>query len=125
MAAGATATSWSASCRASARRDWTRRRSGRCWWTIRVDCSPSSPRKPDGPSANRKRSTEGLMAVFPSQYLYRVYHTLARRLGADDEEARIFAHCYVTADLRGKDTQGIACLPVNYGWIRNGAARFG
>ena len=60
-----------------------------------------------------------------ADYLRNIYETIARTLGATDEEARIFAGSFVQADLFGKDTQGIACIPLLYPWFRSGAIQFG
>ncbi len=57
--------------------------------------------------------------------LRRNYEEIARRLGADDEEAAIFARPFIGADLRGRDTQGIACIPLVYPWFRDGGLEFG
>ena len=60
-----------------------------------------------------------------AHYLQAVYEAIWARLGAPPDEARIFAGCFVKADLIGKDTQGIACIPLVYPWVRSGAIRFG
>jgi L-2-hydroxycarboxylate dehydrogenase (NAD+) len=60
-----------------------------------------------------------------SEYLQAVYEAIWKRLGAPAEEARIYARCFVRADLAGKDTQGIACIPLVYPWIRKGGIAFG
>ena len=60
-----------------------------------------------------------------AQYLLAVYKAIWRGLGAAEEEADIYARCFVRADLLGKETQGIACVPLVYPWIRSGAIRFG
>jgi L-2-hydroxycarboxylate dehydrogenase (NAD+) len=65
------------------------------------------------------------MRVFPADYLQQVYEVLAAELGATPEEATIFARCLVTADLQGKETQGMALFPLVYHLLRDGAARFG
>jgi LDH2 family malate/lactate/ureidoglycolate dehydrogenase len=65
------------------------------------------------------------MRTFPADHLHAVYAAIARRMGADAQEAEIFARCFVLPDLRGKETQGIACVSLVYPWLRNGAARFG
>lgn len=65
------------------------------------------------------------MLTFPVEYLHGVYASIARKFGASEEEAEIFARCFSYADLRGKDTQGIAMVPLVYRPLRNGAARFG
>ena len=58
-------------------------------------------------------------------YMQRAYEAVWRALGAEEEEARIYAGCFVNADVLGKETQGIACIPLVYPWIRDGAIRFG
>ncbi|MGD0267357.1 MAG: Ldh family oxidoreductase [Candidatus Methylomirabilota bacterium] len=65
------------------------------------------------------------MLTFPADYLERVYAAMARQFGASDDEAMVFSRHRLTADLRGKDTQGIASLPLAYRKLRSGAARFG
>lgn len=65
------------------------------------------------------------MRVFSARYLHEVYEALAKTFGANDEEAAIFARCLVTADLQGKETQGMALFPLLYHLIRDGAAVFG
>jgi LDH2 family malate/lactate/ureidoglycolate dehydrogenase len=60
-----------------------------------------------------------------SEYLQAVYEAIWTRLGAPPEEARIYARCFVRADLAGKETQGIACIPLVYPWIRRGGIEFG
>lgn len=65
------------------------------------------------------------MRVFPFDYLQHVYEALAKKFGATSEEAPIFARCFVTADLQGKETQGMALFPLVYHLLRDGAARFG
>ena len=60
-----------------------------------------------------------------ADYLRTIYEAVARGLGAAEDEARIFAGSFIQADLFGKDTQGIACIPLLYPWFRSGAIRFG
>ena len=60
-----------------------------------------------------------------STYLQAVYQAIWMGLGAPRSEARTFARCFVKADLLGKDTQGMACIPLVYPWVRSGAIRFG
>jgi L-2-hydroxycarboxylate dehydrogenase (NAD+) len=65
------------------------------------------------------------MRVFSAGYLQHVYEAIAKTFGASGEEAAIFARCLVTADLQGKETQGMALFPLIYHLIRDGAAAFG
>src|SRR5690242_3638769 len=65
------------------------------------------------------------MVVMTADHLRRLDETIARRLGADDVEAAIFARCFLLPDLRGKDTQWIAGSALFCARIRDGAARFG
>ena len=65
------------------------------------------------------------MRTEQSSTLQAVYAAIARALGAADEEAAIFARCFVKADLLGKETQGMAAVPLVYPWIKAGAVRFG
>ena len=65
------------------------------------------------------------MRIESAEYLQRVYEAIWHALGARGEEAEIYARCFVRADLLGKETQGIACVPLVYPWIRAGAIRFG
>jgi LDH2 family malate/lactate/ureidoglycolate dehydrogenase len=65
------------------------------------------------------------MRTESAAYLQAAYEAIWRAHGADDEEARIYAGCFVNADLLGKDTQGIAALPLVYPRIRAGGIRFG
>ena len=58
-------------------------------------------------------------------FLQKLYETIWQQLGASPEEARIFAKCYVRADLTGRDTQGVAYIPPTYRKVRNGGIRFG
>lgn len=66
-----------------------------------------------------------MVHIESAEYLQRVYESIWRALGARGEEAEIYARCFVRADLLGKETQGIACIPLVYPWIRSGAIRFG
>ena len=54
-----------------------------------------------------------------------VYTGIAQALGATPEEAEIFAHCHVRADLRGMYTQGAAIIPYTVWLTEQGLARFG
>lgn len=65
------------------------------------------------------------MLTIPVPVLANLYNDFARGFGASTDEAKIFQRCFVNADLRGKDTQGIALLPLSYNLLRAGAARFG
>lgn len=65
------------------------------------------------------------MRIEKASFLREVYRALARGCGASEVESRLFAEPFVTADLYGKDTQGIACIDLVYPWIRSGAVRFG
>ena len=65
------------------------------------------------------------MRIESGEYLQHVYEAIWHALGAHDEEAEIYARCFVRADLLGKETQGIACIPLVYPWIRSGAIQFG
>ena len=60
-----------------------------------------------------------------ADYLRSIYEAVARGLGAAEDEARVFSGPFIQADLFGKDTQGIACIPLLYPWFRSGAIRFG
>ena len=60
-----------------------------------------------------------------SEYLQRVYEAIWTSLGAPPDEAEIYARCFVKADLAGKETQGIACIPLVYPWVRRGGIEFG
>ena len=60
-----------------------------------------------------------------ADYLGAVYEAILRRCGASTEEARQYAQCFLNTDLHGKDTQGIALVPLVYPRIRRGAIRFG
>ena len=53
------------------------------------------------------------------------YQRIARRLGASDEEASLFAACYLRADLRGLFTAGAAVVPYIAESIRADLMRFG
>ena len=44
-------------------------------------------------------------------YLRSVYKAFWRGPDDRDEEAEVYAQCFVRANLLGKDTQGIACDP--------------
>jgi len=65
------------------------------------------------------------MIIKSAEELQVFYEEFARKFGADDEEKVIFAECFLRADLRGKDTQGIAVIPLMYPWFRNGGVKFG
>ena len=65
------------------------------------------------------------MHIESAEHLQRVYEAIWNALGAHREEAEIYARCFVRADLLGKETQGIACIPLVYPWIKSGAIRFG
>lgn len=52
------------------------------------------------------------MPTVTAEVLHRMYARVATALGADADAAEMFATCFLRADLRGKDTQGIACLPL-------------
>ncbi len=65
------------------------------------------------------------MRTESADYLQAVYAAIWRALGAGEEEAGDFARCFVKADLLGKETQGIACIPLVYPWVRDGGVRFG
>ncbi len=58
-------------------------------------------------------------------YLQAVYQALWGKCGASGEEARIIARCFLAADLYGKETQGIAAIPLLYPFARDGGVRFG
>jgi LDH2 family malate/lactate/ureidoglycolate dehydrogenase len=66
-----------------------------------------------------------MMPVESAEYLFTIYQSIVEKCGASAEEARIYARCLVNADLTGKDTQGVACLPMTYRWMREGAIHFG
>ena len=59
------------------------------------------------------------------EYLQSVYEAIWHALGAQGEEAEVFARCFVRADLLGKETQGIAAIPLVYPWVEAGAIQFG
>jgi L-2-hydroxycarboxylate dehydrogenase (NAD+) len=65
------------------------------------------------------------MRVFSARYLQRVYEAFAKTFRANGDEAAIFARCLVTADLQGKETQGMALFPLIYHLLRDSAAAFG
>lgn len=65
------------------------------------------------------------MTVVSVQELTSLYVGIARALGASSEEAEIFAHCHVRADLRGMYTQGAAIIPYTVWLIEENLARFG
>ena len=65
------------------------------------------------------------MRTESAEYLQRIYEAIWRALGAQGEEAEIYARCFTRADLLGKETQGIAAVPLVYPWVRAGAIRFG
>ena len=65
------------------------------------------------------------MRTETAEYLRRAYQAIWHALGSRGEEAEIYARCFVRADLLGKETQGIACLPLVYPWIKAGAIQFG
>lgn len=65
------------------------------------------------------------MRTESAPYLRTVYETITRNCGASEEEARMFARCYLNADLTGRDTQGIALFPSTIAQIRTGVVRFG
>ena len=60
-----------------------------------------------------------------AHYLQGVYEAIWRQVGASEDEARIFARCFARADVLGKDTQGIAAIPLVFPWVGSGAIRFG
>jgi L-2-hydroxycarboxylate dehydrogenase (NAD+) len=53
------------------------------------------------------------------------YQRIARCLGASDQEASLFASCYLRADLRGLFTAGAAVVPYIVELIRQDLMRFG
>ena len=65
------------------------------------------------------------MPVESAEYLFTIYQAIVEKCGASAEEACIYARCLVNADLTGKDTQGVACLPMTYRWMCEGAIHFG
>lgn len=65
------------------------------------------------------------MRIESSDYLYRIYITVWRKLGATEEEARIFTDCLIKADLTGKDNQGIAGFTIVYPLVKRDALKFG
>lgn len=65
------------------------------------------------------------MRVVPTERLSELYRAIAAAMGADDAEAQIYSDCFLRADLRGKDTQGIACVELFHRWLRSGAIEFG
>ena len=65
------------------------------------------------------------MRIESAQYLEAIYRALWMKLGASEEEAQKYARAFLSADLLGKDTQGVACIPLVYPRIKAGAVRFG
>lgn len=65
------------------------------------------------------------MIIKSAEELRAFYEEFARMFGANEEEKVIFAECFLRADLRGKDTQGIAVIPLMYPWFQNGGVQFG
>jgi LDH2 family malate/lactate/ureidoglycolate dehydrogenase len=66
------------------------------------------------------------MPVLSAAYLERVCLEIARHFGAGEEEARIFARCFLLPDLRGHTTQGMAYLPTEVlPWLRDEITGFG
>lgn len=65
------------------------------------------------------------MAVVNLNKLTSLYIKIVEALGAPPEEAEIFAHCMVRADLRGMYTQGAAMIPYSVWMIENRLMRFG
>lgn len=65
------------------------------------------------------------MKVVSVKKMTAVYTGIALALGATPEEAEIFAHCHVRADLRGMYTQGAAIIPYTTWLSEQGVARFG
>ena len=65
------------------------------------------------------------MKVVTVKKMTEIYTGIAQALGATPEEAAIFAHCHVRADLRGMYTQGAAIIPYTVWLSEQGMARFG
>lgn len=65
------------------------------------------------------------MPVIEHHRLEEAYAALARRHGATDAEAGVFAACLVRADLRGYTRQGVALIPYYDQLLREGKMRFG
>ena len=65
------------------------------------------------------------MRTESAEYLQSVYEAIWHALGAQGEEAEVYARCFVRADLLGKETQGIAAIPLVYPWVEAGAIQFG
>jgi LDH2 family malate/lactate/ureidoglycolate dehydrogenase len=61
----------------------------------------------------------------PVSALTELYLAVARHFGAGEEEAKLFADARITADLRGRDTQGAATLEMELAGLASGAIRFG
>ena len=57
--------------------------------------------------------------------LRRVYQQFATKLGANAEEANIFATCLLRADIRGHTTQGLGLLPYLIELFDDGVMEFG
>jgi LDH2 family malate/lactate/ureidoglycolate dehydrogenase len=65
------------------------------------------------------------MAVVKAETLESIYTGIAEVMGASDEEAEIWSHCMLRADLRGMYTQGAAMIPYSVWLMEQGLANFG
>ncbi len=65
------------------------------------------------------------MTIVSNSKLTGLYIEIAKKLGAPDEEAEIFARCMVRADLRGMFTQGASMIPYSVGLSEKKVANFG
>lgn len=65
------------------------------------------------------------MPVIDHRRLEEAYAAIARKHGATDAEAGVFAACLVRADLRGYTRQGIALIPYYDQLLRERKLRFG
>ena len=65
------------------------------------------------------------MITIQANTLHDLYVAMGRSLGASQDEAEIFAQCYVRADLRGRFTAGAAVVPYITSLIQQGLMNFG
>ncbi len=65
------------------------------------------------------------MTLIKADELTSFYVEIAKKLGAPNDEAEIFARCMVRADLRGMFTQGASMIPYSIGLCEKKVANFG
>jgi L-2-hydroxycarboxylate dehydrogenase (NAD+) len=65
------------------------------------------------------------MKIVNAEELTSLYIKIAEALNAPTDEAEVFAHCMVRADLRGMYTQGAAMIPYSVWLVEEGLANFG